>query len=94
MNISDSFSLEKREPAADDLAAQIQARGQRLLALRGVDDYCDVCVEQREGWTVFWGQVDSQATRTRLFLMVPEIGGERRIVDNLRVVPLTANQGN
>jgi hypothetical protein len=78
----------------DGVAGLIQERSERLLAQRGVDDYCAVAVEQQGRWTVFWGQVDSQATRIRLFSMVPEIDGERRIVDNLRIVAPSAAYRN
>lgn len=76
-----------RGPVPKTVARQIYEYARRLLASRRVDDYCAVAVEQRGDWLVFWGQVDSEATRDRLFLMVPEVDGVRRIVDNLNIVP-------
>jgi len=43
----------------------------------------DVSVEGR--WVTFDGTVDTQDTRTALFMLVPALNGKRHIIDRLNV---------
>lgn len=56
--------------------------------VRGVRDDCDFSISRDGPWYVFEGTVDSQATKTELFALVPEVDGAQWIVDKLRATPL------
>jgi hypothetical protein len=58
----------------------------QAVAERGVEDLCDFKVLQKGKWYVFEGCVDSQATKTELLDMAPEIDGASWVVDKLRIV--------
>jgi len=67
-------------------ARWIGERSRLMLALRGVDDYCGVDVEQHGDALVFWGQVDSPTTRERVLALAHVTGRYPRVIDNLVVL--------
>lgn len=64
---------------------ELRSRVERYLADEGLAERCEVTVRHDGNWFVLGGRVDSFGTKARLFSLVPEDGGARRIVDRVHV---------